>query len=202
MKIFIAGCARSGTTLLANLMVSFRDTYILRSERHYDHFGLLDRPEKNIVLKRTRDTHVSLHEIPSDIALIYSIRDPLDTLTSHHPHFPDRKFYVSTERWSAELAALRKLRARQPSRTITYVRYCDLVRDSDLVQQRIASDLGLEIIWRFSQGKRILDKSLGKYYRDADARMYLDSLPAPFRRELKEYCDEFGYELPDEYVTP
>src|SRR3990167_10618248 len=95
------------------------------------------------------DTHLSLHEIPSDIALIYSIRDPLDTLTSHHPDFPDRKFYVSMERWAAELAALRKLRASQPFRKITYVRYCDLVRESDIVQQRIATDLGLEIVWLF-----------------------------------------------------
>ena len=202
MRIFVAGCARNGTTLLAELMTTFKDTYLERAERHFDYFSEIDSPERNVVLKRTRNSHQTLHALPENVGLIYSIRHPFDTLTSHHPRHPERNFYVSPKRWSAEYASLKAIQAEQPSRQIVYVRYCDLVGTPDSTQERIAEALGLEIGRTFSQsGIPISAKSVGKYRRDPAMQMYLNSLPHPFRLELKEYCGEFGYDLPEGYLT-
>jgi hypothetical protein len=200
---FIAGCARSGTTLLQQLMPSFKEMHTLKKEANFDYFAQMDLNVANLLLKRDRKGHLTLPDLPADINLIYSVRHPFDTLTSHHPKFPHRRFYVSEKRWRTEYAALRELRARHPERTITYVRYCDLVTSPDAVQRHLANKLGLEIESLFSQSNITFStRSIKKHENDPDLERYLWLLPHGLRQELEEFCDEFGYELPDGYVQP
>jgi hypothetical protein len=201
---FIAGCARSGTTLLLELMSSFKDTHAVTGEEtHFSDFSKVEATAANLVLKRQRDTHLTLPDLSPEINLIYAVRHPFDTLTSHHPDFPHRKYYVSERRWKDEYAALKRLRAKQPTRVIHYVRYCDLVTSPDAVQRNLANSLHLEINCPFSEsGVLFSTSSIGKYQQDRRLERYLWLLPNDLRQEMKQFCDEFGYELPLGYVQP
>ncbi|WP_245523892.1 sulfotransferase [Mesorhizobium sp. M2D.F.Ca.ET.223.01.1.1] len=84
-KIFIAGCARSGTTLTQRLMACFEDTFVHRAEARYVQLDMLDRPEANLVVKRSERSHAHLARLPRAIGLIYCVRHPFDVLTSSHP---------------------------------------------------------------------------------------------------------------------
>jgi Sulfotransferase family len=173
------------------------------AERHFSDFKKIDSNDSNVLLKRRIDTHRSLSDMEPDIILIYAVRHPFDTLTSYHPAFPHRRFYVSEKRWRSEYAALKELRAKQPARTITYVRYCDLVTSPDEVQRQLAKSLRLEIDHPFSQtGVKFSTSSIRKYEENAKLQSYLWLLPHGLREELKQFCDEFGYELPVGYVRP
>jgi len=203
-RIFIAGCARSGTTLLLDLAESFKNTHAPKGkERRVEHFKKLDSTARNVVLKRQIHSHKTLADLPADVDLIYCVRHPFDTLTSHHPAFPHRRFYVSEERWRAEYAALKRLQAKQPDRKIYYVRYCDLVRSPDEVQKGLADSLELEIERPFSKcGVAISTRSVDKFRHDSRLERYLWQLPHAWRAEIKAFCDEFGFELPIGYVRP
>jgi hypothetical protein len=146
----------------------------------------------------------TLSELPPEINLIYAVRHPFDTLTSHHPNYlPHRRFHVSERRWRNEYSALKRLRAKQPNRVIHYVRYCDLVASPDAVQKRLATALALEINLPFSEsGVSFSMSSIGKYRRDKQLERYLWLLPNALRQEMKEFCHEFGYELPPGYLQP
>jgi hypothetical protein len=127
-RIFIAGCARSGTTLTQNLMACFDDIHVHRAEAQYQSLLELDRPETNLVVKRTAESHEHLSHRPASVGLIYCVRHPFDVLTSSHPvsvHL--RRFHVTTARWEAEYDGLMRLREAQPERTILYLRYEDLI---------------------------------------------------------------------------
>jgi Sulfotransferase domain len=204
-QFFIAGCARSGTTLLLELMSSFKDTHAMTSkEGHFSDFSKVESTAANLVLKREADTHLTLPDLPAEISLIYAVRHPFDTLTSHHPTFlPHRRFHVSERRWKDEFDALKRLRAKQPMRVIHYVRYCDLVTSPDSIQKSLATNLRLEINYPFSQaGVDFFPSSIGKYRRDRSLERYLWLLPQELRQEIKKFCEEFGYELPSGYVKP
>ncbi len=207
MKVFIAGCARSGTSLLRGLMGSFADTYThggfsYDQEAGEGEFARLDRPEKHVVVKRVHSSHLTLPLLAADIALVYAVRHPLDVLTSSHPAFPLRPYYVSEARWRAEYAGYRLLRAFQPDRRISVVRYEDMVGQPDDVQARLSRELGLEIARPFSDnagGVAISSASVEKWRRDPVLRDYLDTFDAPFREAIAMFCREFGYALPLRY---
>jgi hypothetical protein len=201
--VFIAGCARSGTTLLLDLMPSFKDTHALAGqEHHFGYFTNVQTTAANVVIKREANTHRKLASLPPEIELIYLVRHPFDTLTSHHPNYlSHRRFHVSERRWRDEYAGLKRLRTQQPTRVIHYVRYCDLVTSPDVVQSRLATSLDLEIDRPFSEaGVKFFTSSVGKYRTDHKLQRYLWLLPNALRQEMKEFCEEFGYELPAGYV--
>jgi hypothetical protein len=202
VNIFIAGCARSGTTLMVRLMSSFGDTYALvDSEEPFNYFSKVEGKAKNLVIKRDTHTHKTLAQLPADIELIYMIRHPFDVLTSYHPDFPNRKYYVREARWRAEYAALKALCAAQPMREIAYVEYSDLVTNPDTVQEAVGKRFDLTIIQRFSEmDDKISTESVGKYKRQPELLRYLNRLPYDFRAEIKDYCDRFDHELPQDYV--
>src|SRR5882724_6912812 len=138
MKIFIAGCARSGTTLLRGLMKCFSDIYVHPEEAPISMFDQLEGKAEHIVMKRIYSSHAELYAIPRDIALIYCIRNPYDCLTSTHEgtrHL--RMFHVENERCIAEYSGLIALRHAQPLKRIFFVRYEDLVVSPDFVQQNL-----------------------------------------------------------------
>jgi hypothetical protein len=199
--IFIAGCARSGTTLLLNLMSCFENSFVVPKETHFDFFLGVDLPDGPIVAKRNKTTHETLPTLPAEIQLVYMVRHPLDTLTSYHPKFPAKKYYVSEQRWRQEYYALRSLRIDQPNRTIVYVRYCDLVTTPDAVQRFLAESLGLKISRLFSQsGRMIFGDSVNRYESSPSVGRYVRLFPFTLRKEIGEYCDEFGFRLPADYA--
>ncbi|MBN9021457.1 MAG: hypothetical protein J0H08_05060, partial [Rhizobiales bacterium] len=202
MKIFIAGCARSGTTVSRRLMASFADTHVHPEEAGADMLDSLEPSAKHVVVKRKSDSYLTLPRLAAEIGLIYCVRHPFDVLTSVHPEFPERRFYVSELRWRAEYAAYHMLKALQPRRRIFVLRYEDTVLAPDATQRRMAEHFGLEIAETFSgnaAGVPIRTTSLDKWRSDPVLRDYLDTFDRPFLRAIGAFCAEFGYPLPARY---
>jgi hypothetical protein len=198
-RIFIAGCARSGTTLTLRLMGCFDDIFVHRSEARYGMLDKLDRPEANLVVKRTSHSYLHLAKLPPAIELIYCVRHPFDVLTSSHPQTKDvRRFHVTPERWLAEYDALIGLRKAQPRRQILYVRYEDTIGAPDVVQEKIARSFGLTTRIRFSEDldNPIRVTSLKKWEGNEEFRTYLNGLPPAFLSRLEQFCGEFDYDMP------
>jgi len=199
-KIFIAGCARSGTTLTQRIMKSFEDTFVWPPEARHTQFYLLDRPENNLVIKRDSRAFAHLAKLPADIGLVYCVRHPLDVLTSVHPQtMKERRFHTTVDRWVLEYDALLSLRKAQPVRDILYVRYEDTIADPDAMQQRIADRFGLRPrvpVTRDEQGP-IHARSLRKWERNEDYRAYLQGQLSPaVLGPMQAFCRDFGYDMP------
>ena len=199
-RIFIAGCARSGTTLTRSLMARFDDTYVHRSEAHYRLLDGLEQPQANLVVKRTAGGYLDLADLPASIGLIYCVRHPFDVLTSSHPETKAlRPFHVTTDRWEAEHDGFMRLRQAQPERSILILRYEDLITEPDVAQQRIADAFGLVAAGLFSQDPNnpIRTSSLRKWESNEAFQGYLRQLPPQFLERVQGFCREFGYDLPE-----
>jgi hypothetical protein len=203
VKLFIAGCARSGTSLLWRLLPGFEDMHIPSGmEQPASILPQIEIPGKHAAVKRTAKCYRTLHQLPDDIGLIYSVRHPFDTLTSYNREKPFRKYYVWERRWRKEYAALKRLQAAQPKRKIVYVRYSDLVSDPDRVQREIGDTFGLAIKQPFSSMQPVHKRSMNKFETNPAYRRYLWLLPHDFRAEIAEFCREFGLDVPPGYVRP
>ncbi|NUS20122.1 MAG: hypothetical protein HOQ25_10065 [Mesorhizobium sp.] len=203
-RIFIAGCARSGTTLSRRLMGCFDDTYVHAHEAPYQVLLELDRPQFNLVVKRTHDSHKGIEHLPASVGLIYCVRHPFDVLTSSHPEtVNERRFHVTTERWEAEYDGLMRLRQAQPERAVFYLRYEELIAEPDIVQGRIARSFDLSPVTLYSRDadNPIRATSLRKWERNEEFRTYLHGLPAAFLARVESFCHEFGYDVPDRKLT-
>lgn len=200
MNIFIAGCGRSGTTLLLRLMRNFEDTHVHLKEAHYTKFAEMPEGHANYVVKRTGYSYKTLSELPAEIGLIYVVRDPLDSMTSHHRRMPERKFYLTPRRWVDEYMALRKLREAQPDRNVVIARYEDLVEDPDAMQQRFVEAFGLRPSEAFSAGER-MKPSRESWRRNEEKRVYLSKLSPTFMKYAVKFCREFGYGNPRERLA-
>lgn len=195
MRIFIAGCARSGTTLMREAMRCFGDTYVKNREAPPRVFSELQTEKRNTVVKRTSRCWEHLHELSGDIRLLYMIRHPYDVLTSLHSDTrKNTPYYVSLDRWKAEFGALVRLRKEQPAREIQYVRYEELVTKPNTVQQRIQQVNGLTPDKLFTEKPGgIRTSSLNKWENDPARAQFLRSLPDD--TDLRTFCREFGYSL-------
>lgn len=198
-KIFIAGCARSGTSLTKNLMRCFEDTYVVQKETPVDKFNELDGESGWLVIKRTAGSYRRLHKLSSDIDLIYCLRHPVDVMTSQHPKTKHlRRFHVTSDRWTGERDALIRLRKEQPKRRILYIRYEDLVREPDRIQNEISKSFGLTPRIKFSEDpdNPIVASSIEKWRSQPELLSYLLAMEPEFLRRVSEFCGEFGYNLP------
>jgi hypothetical protein len=204
-RIFISGCARSGTTLTQRLMRCFEDIFVHRPEVRYTVLDMLDRPEANLVVKRDARSFAHLPKLPPSIGLIYCLRHPFDTLTSSHPQtLNERRFHVTPQRWLAEYDALTQLKKAQPHRKILFVRYEDMIGAPDAMQERIAQWFGLTPRIRFSEDpdNPIRVASLRKWERNEDFQTYLGGLSQAFLVHVERFCVEFGYDMPPIKVGP
>ncbi|WP_246684589.1 sulfotransferase [Mesorhizobium sp. B2-7-1] len=203
-RIFIAGCARSGTTLSRRLMGCFDDTYVHADEAPFQALVELDRPQFNLVVKRTYVSHKDIEHLPASVGLIYCVRHPFDVLTSSHPEtVNERRFHVTTERWEAEYDGLMRLRHAHPERAVFYLRYEELIAEPDIVQARIARSFDLSPVTLYSRDtdNPIRATSLRKWERNEEFRTYLHGLPPAFLARVESFCREFGYETPDLKLT-
>lgn len=196
MRVFIAGCARSGTTLFRALMRDIRDVAVIGDEKHFTALEEMETNARVLVAKRVFKSWKTLHEIPDHIRLIYCIRHPYDVLTSEHERTPPgQRFYVTPERWSNEYGALEALRGAQPARDIFFARYEDVVLKTEEVGDRLCSFLGVELTAPFGTVRPPFSSSLYKWKADPARAAYIENLPGDFRRSLEGFAGEFGYEL-------
>ena len=150
MKIFITGCAKSGTTLVRRLFNAY-DLKVATEEMDLLDFYLSDYD----VAKRTHDSILSNIKyaiadayfiLCKDIKIINVTRNPKDTM---------RSGYVSGERWDA----CSKQR-EQFKKLITYqIHFEGLMGLPDLIQKDIAEILDLTIIHKWSDYPKFIDES-------------------------------------------
>ena len=200
MKILIAGCARSGTTLTLRMMNSFADSFVIPREVGTWRLFWDSYRARNIVIKRKKTFHKSLPRLSSSVSLIYCIRHPFDVLTSSHPETIHlRRFHVTTERWLDEYDALCRLRTRQPWRNIFFVRYEKLVHEPDVVQEELAEALSLRPLRRFSAdpATEIFVTSVEKWKRNPELLNDLRAIRIAIGAPLATFSSEFGYALPE-----
>ncbi|MGI9406478.1 MAG: tetratricopeptide repeat protein, partial [Hyphomicrobiaceae bacterium] len=205
-RLFIAGCGRSGTWLLDRMMSCFDDIWQAENEYHYGHFARITSEKPVHLLKRSMSSHRDLHLLPAEIGLLYIIRHPFDVLTSTHI---DRDHHISPERWTKEIAALKRIIDRPNS---IVVRFEDLVTDANAVQTRIGVQWGLvarqpftefhktavttEFVAQSMNGLRAPDPSvLGRYKKNRDHCGYCQSLTSELGTDLHWVADRFGYDL-------
>lgn len=204
--IHIVGCSpRSGTTLLAEMMVACFDI-----DRYAEH-------ERQIHCLTSGSPRVYLTKWPGDVVVadlyvrviprlyvVVMIRDPRDIIVSRHGLRPDR-YWTGLRFWKAYLPYVRRLRGH---RRVTLVRYEDLVRDPNGVQQlllqrmpwltRRARFSGFHEVSRPSELSRIAlgglrpvsQSSIGKWKRNKPRVAGQQMLHGPITEDLIE----FGYE--------
>ena len=197
--VFIAGCARSGTSLLRKLMSCFEDVATVDRERTVSHFlDLANGPQQTLIVKRTSKCYRDLPYLPECVDLIYCVRHPYDCLTSFHPATAAvQGYHVSERRWTNEYDSLLRLLDRQPQRTVCFARYEDLVAAPDAVQAAISSTLALGVTHRFSAnpfGIEINASSVEKWQRDRQLRDTICGFNVSWRRKIADFCERFGYQ--------
>jgi hypothetical protein len=205
MKIFIAGCGRSGTTLTRDLMRCFEGVYAHKREAPISLFDRLeDQKVPNLIVKRTSACYKTLHKLPADIKLLYCVRHPFDTLTSSHRLTVDRRrFHITEDRWKREYRSLHRLQERQPDRPIFILRYEDLIKDPDGIQKQIAKHFGLTIDHLFTknaEGIEIHPDSLEKWRKSPELAAYVNGFDPAWKEKIAKFCEEFGYSLPRNYA--
>ena len=155
-KIFITGCAKTGTTLLLRMCYAFKDTRVMYRtgfnghELTMEEFLNLDGDESFIIGKRLPPFVLSNVDDPTfsnqidwikryDIGVINVIRDGRDVVLSDGN-------YVKPERWISSMEQRRKY-----SDVISMeVSYEELVNNPDAVQDRMIEEFGIEKESNFS----------------------------------------------------
>ncbi|MEW9838455.1 sulfotransferase [Mesorhizobium marinum] len=198
MDIHIAGCAGSGTSLANRLMACFEGVSL--SRRRAPAFQQFCGQAPSTALKRiefSQEAHADLH---ADSHLIYCVRHPYDVLTSTDEGTKgSRRFPVSPRQFADEYRAFRRLRAKRPQGRIFVLKYEDLIRNPDKVQEQIAAHFGLRPLRLFSknpEGEKIRADSLEKWNEDPDLLLYFASFRWPIRRVIRSFAKDFGYKLP------
>jgi len=203
-RIFLAGCGRSGTYLLAAMMQCFKDTYVHPGEAPAEAFASLDNEASTHVIKRLSDSFKTLHLIPAEICLIHLVRHPFDVLTSEHM---GTERYIKPNDWNAEIDAMRHLQRQNH----LIIRYEDLVSSPDQIQTLILEKFGLQRHRKFSEFHTVAEvpgqisesmhglrppstESVGKWRASLKDRGYLRSIWADVETNFNWLCSEFGYE--------
>jgi len=156
-KIFITGCAKTGTTLLLRMCYGFKDADILYRTGFNGHelaindFLNLETDKKFLIGKRLPPCILSNVEGPefedqidwirkNDIGIINVVRDGRDVVLSDGN-------YVKPERWISTMQQREKY-----SDIIDYeIRYEDLVKSPNRIQENISNIFGIEREHHFSK---------------------------------------------------
>ncbi|MGD8387324.1 MAG: hypothetical protein PVG49_09275 [Desulfobacteraceae bacterium] len=154
MRIFITGCARSGTTLLRRLFHAFRDTRVVPYEIDLDAFAAMEAPKGTVLVgKRTVGTvfsncldadegkrQIMLLRTRSDIRVLNIFRDGRDVVESE---------FASPLRWYESLRQMILAEENGLLPTLGTLKYEDLVGDPDGTQKGVAAwyELEIEHLW-------------------------------------------------------
>lgn len=161
-RIFVFGCARSGTTLLLNLLRTFDGVSVMDAEHCVRE--LVAHPSTGWVAAKRRP-HCADH-LPVDLPdlrplwIMDILRDPRDVVTSRveHPSFPG--FYCDYPRWERDVRVAAALRGRHMR--MLHLRYEHLVTAGDQVQQDLAAVLGLQVRVPFSSHLSVMPADLSR----------------------------------------
>jgi len=166
-RIFITGCARSGTTLLLNLMRTFDGVSVMDRESCVR--DLVANPSAGWVAAKRKAycTGHLLKDLPDlrQVWIIDILRDPRDVITSTQEG-PDPRdfqstwdgFYCDYRRWERDFRVAAALRGRHMR--MLHVRYEQLVNACDQVQQDLCAVLGLEARVPFSSHLSVMPADL------------------------------------------
>ncbi len=180
-KIYITGCAKSGTTLLLKLFYAFDITvYDDPGEINLYEYAAIITPKNGIVakrsshsifsyaFKRTRDKAPEQANIirRNDIMILNIVRDGRDVILSDNR-------YVKPERWLASIKQRRKYKD-----IIKFeIRYEDIINDPQKVQINLELAFGLKRKNDFKnfpkfvpKNKMIFSKENPERYKDYNAR--------------------------------
>mgnify|MGYP001415520494 CR=1 FL=1 len=208
-KIFITGCAKSGTTLLLRMFYAFKNTEILYREGFDGHelpfedfvehksdkmftVGKRHPPSllSNVLLPGFEEQHKIIKD--KNIGIINVVRDGRDVLLSDGN-------YVKPRRW------IESIRQRNTFRDVIdlEVRYEDLIRSPKKVQGIIEQRFGLESEHCFSQYPEYVEDWVFEWNVSVMARAGKGNKDGYGKRKLsdvsigkdleayKEICDEF-----------
>jgi len=153
MRIYITGCAKSGTTLLRRLFYAFEDITVIGEEIHLNSFIKHPNPASIVVGKRTYKTifsntyemipinkQIRLIEKTKDLRIINIVRDGRDVVLSDNCAVPPL-------RWADSMHQRRKLNHLIDMEII----YEDLISCPDVIQQEIMFTFGLKKKYKFSE---------------------------------------------------
>jgi pimeloyl-ACP methyl ester carboxylesterase len=156
IRVHVVGSSpRTGTTLLTELLVmGFEVDGFAEHERSI--FREPHVPCEIYVSKDPKDVHVAARVLALDpqLWILHMVRDPRDVVVSVHARDPDA-YWTHLRLWKSYRRSAR--RAEGHPRFLT-IRYEDLVRDPDAIQDLIASRLPfLKRRRRFSEFHRFAD---------------------------------------------
>jgi tetratricopeptide (TPR) repeat protein len=151
-RIYVAGCARSGTWLATALMSCFADVQVVAEESMFGRFLRIEPRASCIVLKRSSDAYTALEHAPGEIEIVYVVRHPFDVLTSVHT---GRERYATPERWKSEMAAFKSLLTTRGS-GFHVLAYEDMVLEPTVTQKLMSEALNLNIRHPFARFDEIV----------------------------------------------
>jgi len=209
-NVFISGFPRAGTTMLCLMMNYFEDCEVHSDgERHPGDFSLLKTNKKYLVIKQpfgVKDftplyTYESL-ESDYNCKIISLVRDPRDVGTSIHAADPSRYWVTS----GMIIRNCEEYLNNIDNPNVLFVRYEDLVNDTSIELDRIATFLGTTYSSNFenfytlsnasllknnSLGKprQINNKSVGEWRKEKHSKR-VKELMTP---KLQEYITKLGY---------
>ena len=157
-KIFITGCAKSGTTLLLRMCYAFKDTEILYRkgfdghELPFDDFINHKSLNQFVIGKRHPPALLSNVLVPefeaqqksvidNDVAIINVVRDGRDVVLSDGNYVKPRRWIETVKQRSPEVFG---------NLINLEVRYEDLVRNPAKIQKQMEEAFGLESVHSFS----------------------------------------------------
>ena len=155
-RILICGCARSGNTLMLNLMeVGFQN--IVKN---------IDGPGNEQIPKKPIPGHVVVGKFPKkiyqldtlmkpDLGVIYMLRDARDVLISKHFQKP-HKYWTPIRRW-VEAAEIAVKYENHPQ--VHILKFEDLLRSPDKIQFSLAQKFGLIPLRSFAAAHKYFDKT-------------------------------------------
>jgi len=200
-KVFITGCAKSGTTLLWQLCYAFKDVYVydedsessLKAFLRYDYNG--DKPY--VIAKRNARAIFSNEQRGkfsvkkqyrqiknNDIRIINIVRDGRDVVVSGKEKSLSTNTYVDPKRWIASM----KHRRKYNDVINVEVRYEELVSNPDKVQQQIATAMNWECNNLFSEFPSFVPSKAVTYANNKIKSSITGSLISKDKNAYKSIC--------------
>ena len=212
-RVHIIGAPRSGTTLMLELMSNgFRFTAISKRE-----VSLLEYPhgfpeDSTVCTKNPQDHRLVSTLIDRDEQqwFISMVRDPRDIVCSRHGFHPE-VYWANLRQWRAWLDNTRPYRTHP---RMIEIRYEDLVRSPDEVQQEIAARLPfLPVRNAFSEFHKFAKPSDQSLNAMGDVRPVSDASVGRWKSNLARLAGqlqvhgsvsaeliEFGYETDEKWL--
>lgn len=150
MRIYITGCAKSGTTLLRRLFYAFDGINVIDCEISLYDFLSMPNGADILVGKRAYGDIFSCSLADEKLLQTVSLLLSNTHIKIVNIYRDGRDIVESGEKPSRWIASIRQMLNYQGLLAIN-LRYEDLVKTPDIMQGLIASKLGLESICRFSE---------------------------------------------------